>query len=207
MSALPHVVWDMGGILYVYVTEMLVDVGRHRGWPLDRIPLGPTGAIPDPDYHRMLAGEFGEPEYLDIIRSRLAAEGIDFDPPRDLDWKGMTRPEVWEAVRRINEAGHRQALLTNDATRWLGPNWWETWEPARWFDVMVDVMTLGKRKPHPETYLTVTEAMGVAPDECLFVDDLPVNCRGAEALYMSSHLFDIRDPAGSVQSLLSRIGI
>ena len=37
---LPHVVWDMGGILYRYFTEVMRDRGTERGWPIDNIPLG-----------------------------------------------------------------------------------------------------------------------------------------------------------------------
>lgn len=205
MSALPHVIWDMGGIMYRYFTELLLEVGAQRGWPLERIPLGPTGWLPDPDYQRMLSGEVDEPAYLAVIRSRLTAEGIDFEPTGDLDWTGQTRPETWEAIRRIHDSGHRQALLTNDATAWLGSRWWETWEPAGWFEAMVDVVTLGVRKPAPEPYLAAADALGVPPAECLFVDDMPVNCRGAEEVGMASHRFDVTDPQGSISRLLRRL--
>lgn len=205
VSELPHVVWDMGGILYRYFTELMVDVAEERGWPLDRIPLGPTGRLPDPDYQRMLDGDLDEPDYLVVIRGRLVAEGIDFDPPTELDWLGQTRPETWSAIQRISEKGHRQALLTNDASKWLGDDWWETWKGAEWFDAIVDVVSVGRRKPAPEPYLATADALGVPPAECLFVDDLLVNCRGAEAVGMRSHLFDITDPQGSVDRLITSL--
>jgi putative hydrolase of the HAD superfamily len=197
----------MGGILYRYFTELMVEVGRARRWPLDRVPLGPTGPIDDPDYARLLAGEFDEPEYLRRITAKLAAEGIDFDAPRDLSWEGHQRDVAWKAVRRIHDAGHLQAILTNDASKWLGPNWWETWEPAPWFDAMVDVSTVGVRKPAPEPYLAAVDALRVPAAECLFIDDIPVNCRGAEAVGMSSHLFDVTEPDVSIDRLLHRIGV
>ncbi len=204
---LPHVVWDMGGILYAYFTELLVDVGRRRGWPLDRIPLGPTGPIHDPDYDRLLAGEFDEPEYLVMIVAKLAREGIGFDPPSELDWTGYERTSTWKAIERIHDAGHRQAILTNDASKWLGPNWWETWEPAAWFDAMVDVSMIGVRKPNPEPYLAAADRLGVVPSDCLFIDDMPVNTRGAEAVGMTTFLFDVTDPDGSIDALLDRLGV
>lgn len=201
MSALPHVVWDMGGILYPYFTEMMLDLGRERGWPLDRLPLGPTGLVDDPDYHRLLEGELDEPDYLLIIRERLRAESIDFDPPRDLAGSWISRESAWNVIRRIGEMGHRQAILTNDATRWLGEGWWEKpgWEE---FDVVVDVVQVGSRKPSPEPYLAVADALGVPPSECLFIDDLPVNCRGAEAVGMRGHLFVVNDAQDSLHRLL-----
>jgi putative hydrolase of the HAD superfamily len=206
MSQLPHVIWDMGGIFYRYFTELMVDVAEERGWPLDRIPLGPTGQLPDPDYQRMLDGDLDEPDYLVVIRARLEAEGIDFDPPTELVWLGEARAETWSAIEEIGRRGHRQALLTNDASRWLGENWWETWEQREWFDAIVDVVTVGPRKPSPEPYLAIADALGVPPEECLFVDDLPVNCRGAEAVGMRSHLFDITNPESSLNRLLDVLG-
>lgn len=152
MSRLPHVVWDMGGILYHYFAELMVDLGRRRGWPLDRVPLGPTGDLSDPDYRRLVAGELIEPEYVRLVVDRLRAVGIDFDPSTDLDWEGWSRPEVFELIEDIASSGHRQAVLTNDASRWLGEGWWETWEHAAAFDAMVDVETIGVRKPAAAPY-------------------------------------------------------
>ncbi len=153
----------------------------------------------------MLDGDLDEPDYLVVIRGRLVAEGIDFDPPTELDWLGQTRPETWSAIERISEKGHRQALLTNDASKWLGDDWWETWPERKWFEAIVDVMTVGHRKPAPEPYLAVADALGVPPAECLFVDDLLVNCRGAEVVGMRSHLFDIADPQGSIDRLMESL--
>lgn len=201
------VVWDMGGIMYRYFTELMLGLGRERGWPIERLALGPTGSVPDSDYDTMLDGGIDEPEYLRRVVERLRVEGISFDPPRDLDWSGHTRPETWDAIRRIHHARFRQGLLTNDATKWLGERWWETWEPAGWFEAMVDVVTLGARKPEPEPYLAIADELGIPPSDCLFVDDMHVNCRGAEGVGMESHWFDITRPGESLSGLLSRLGI
>lgn len=205
MSELPHVIWDMGGILYPYFTERMLDIGFERGWPIDRVPLGPTGPIFDADYQRMLEGDLNEPEYLAVVKDRLLREGIEFDPPADLAGGWEFRPESWETIDTINRLGHRQALLTNDATTWLGEAWWGRWDRADSFDAIVDVVEVGARKPAPEPYLAAATALGAPPGECLFVDDLPVNCRGAEAVGMSSHLFDITDPYGSSVLLIAAL--
>lgn len=201
---MPHVVWDMGGILFPFFTEMMIEVGRERGWPLERLPLGPTGLVDDPDYGRLLRGDLDEPDYLPIIGEHLLGEGIDFDPPSDLADRWNPRQETWDVISKLSGLGHRQAILTNDATRWLGERWWET-EGWGDFDAVVDVVRVGVRKPDPEPYVAVAEALGVPPGECLFVDDLPVNCRGAEAVGMQSHVFDITDPQGSLDRLLARL--
>ncbi len=204
---LPHVVWDMGGIMYRYFTEVIGDAGRERGWPVGGIPLGPASDVPDPDYDRMREGLIDEPEYARIVAHRLRDAGIDGDPLHAIAWTDQARPETWAAIRRIHDAGFRQAVLTNDASAWLGERWWETWEPARWFDAMIDVAAIGVRKPAPEPYLAAADALGADPTECLFIDDMPVNCRGAEAVGMASLLFDVRDPAASVRELDDVLGL
>jgi HAD superfamily hydrolase (TIGR01509 family) len=47
----------------------------------------------------------------------------------------------------------------------------------------------GVRKPDPEAYLGAARLLGVAPAECLFIDDRAVNCKSAEAVGMPSVLF------------------
>jgi HAD superfamily hydrolase (TIGR01509 family) len=45
------------------------------------------------------------------------------------------------------------------------------------------------RKPSKEAYLGATAALGVAPADCLFVDDRRENVAAAEAVGMKGHLF------------------
>lgn len=199
------VVWDMGGIMYRYFTEILAEQAEADGWPT--VPLGPTGRLPDPDYAAMDAGKLEEKEYLDIVRQRLAASGIDVDPVNEIAWPEQARQHTWSLIRALHESGHPQALLTNDGSKWLGDRWWETWEPAGWFDALVDVVTVGVRKPAPAPYLAAAERLDLAPSSCVFVDDMRVNCDGAEAIGMSSHLFDIREPTRSIDVLAERLNV
>lgn len=207
MTGIEVVVWDMGGIFRRYFTEVLLDVGRERGWPVGRIALGPTGEVADPDYAAMDAGELPEREYLARVLQRLADEDIDYDPRYDPDWEHEDRPEVWALIRDITASPLRQAILTNDATAWLGERWWETWPHAALFDAVVDVETIGVRKPAPEAFRHVLGVLGAEAPTAVFVDDMHVNCHGAEEVGMLSHWFDIRDPQGAVASLRARIGL
>jgi HAD superfamily hydrolase (TIGR01509 family) len=201
------VIWDMGGIFRRYFTEPMVEIGRARGWPLERIPLGPTGLVADPDYWAMAEGEIEESEYLHRILERLDAEGISFDPRRDVDWRAHERPATWETIARLHQAGIPQVILTNDASRWMGERWWETWEPAHFFKAVVDVATLDQRKPEPGPYLEAILRAGVPAAACVFVDDMPVNCRGAEAVGMRSVWFDITRPEAAIAALLEMAGL
>ena len=199
------IIWDMGGILYRFFAELMVDEGRKRGWPLERLPLGPTGPGPDPDYAAMDRGEISEPEYVVRVTDALARAGITFSPYTDLDFSEGDRPETWAVVEKLHKAGWRQGLLTNDATAWLGERWWETWPYRHLFEAVIDVKTAGVRKPAPEPYLACIEAMQCEPQRCLFIDDMHANCRGAEAVGMQSFWFDITDPQSSLDALVQHL--
>lgn len=203
----PAVIWDMGGIIYRYFTEVLLDMAVAEGWDLAGVPLGPTGPVPDPDYEAMNQGRIDEPTYLAIVEERLRKAGVEIDVANAIDWTAQTRPWTWELVAAIDRAGHAQALLTNDATKWLGARWWETWDGREWFAAVVDVATIGVRKPAPEPYLASAEALALAPSSCLFVDDMVVNCAGAEAVGMQSHHVDIRTPEAALERLAERLGL
>ncbi len=208
MKAAPHaVVWDMGGVFNVYFTQVLADIGRAEGWPMDRLALGPTGCIPDPDYVDMTEGRLDEPDYLARLVAGLRREGIPIDPRADIDWSRHERLETWRFIERAHDAGVTQAILTNDASRWKGERWWESWEPSQLFAAIVDVAMLGERKPAPGAYHAVCRAIDRSPETCIFVDDMPVNCRGAEAIGMQSQLFDIIDPERSLAELAERMGL
>jgi putative hydrolase of the HAD superfamily len=56
------------------------------------------------------------------------------------------------------------------------------------FDGVVISGDVGMHKPHPEIFLLGAERAGVAPESCVFVDDLRENCSGAEAVGMTAVL-------------------
>lgn len=57
------------------------------------------------------------------------------------------------------------------------------------FDAVVLSSEEGVTKPHPMIYEHAAEKLGVAPGECLMIDDVQRNCDGAEAVGMRAMLF------------------
>jgi HAD superfamily hydrolase (TIGR01509 family) len=54
------------------------------------------------------------------------------------------------------------------------------------FDGTVISGEVGMRKPLPEIYALGAESIGLAPEECVFVDDLPPNLKPAAQLGMAT---------------------
>ena len=75
------------------------------------------------------------------------------------------------------------------------------------FEQVIDVVTLGVRKPHPRTYTTTADRMGLHVSECLFVDDMAVNLEGAEAVGMPGYFFDHTRVAASCSDLVSYLNL
>jgi putative hydrolase of the HAD superfamily len=100
---------------------------------------------------------------------------------------GGVRPDeaMLEAVRRSRRAGVRTGLISNSWGDGLA------YDPAlleELFDAVVISGDVGLHKPQPEIFHLGAERIGVAPAECVFVDDLRENCVGAEAVGMTAIL-------------------
>ena len=149
----------------------------------------PTG---DHDLHLLETGRLTEAEFFVRLCDRHAAAGHERIDPADargiLFGRPMVASEVMvEAVRRVRAAGHRTALLTNNAREWA-----VTWRPliplAELFDVVLDSSEVGLRKPDPAIYRLTCRQLGLEPAECLFVDDLECNVEAARGLGMEALL-------------------
>ena len=104
-------------------------------------------------------------------------------------------PDVLGLVRRARAAGCPTALVSDARTV---PD-----ELATLFDVLALGPSLGARKPDPEVYRRVAHALGLTPEECLVVDDLRVNVRGArEAGAVVVHHVDPATTVAEVEILL-----
>ena len=109
-------------------------------------------------------------------------------------------------IGALRERGLRTALLTNNVREWE-PLWRAKLpELDDIFEVVVDSAFVGMRKPEPEIYELTLERLGdgVVAEECLFVDDIEVNCEAARALGMRAVRFV--DATQAIAELDSALG-
>ncbi len=91
------------------------------------------------------------------------------------------RPELrmLDVLRAARGHGLKTALLSN--------SWGFDYPREGWgdlFDAIVISGEVGMRKPDPEIYRHAADVLGVEPADCVFVDDLGPNVRGAVAVGM-----------------------
>jgi putative hydrolase of the HAD superfamily len=96
---------------------------------------------------------------------------------------GGVRPDerMLAAVRTVRASGFRTGLISNS----MGGASYDRAIFPELFDGVVISGDVGMHKPQPEIFLLGAERAGVAPDQCVFVDDLRENCDGAEAVGMT----------------------
>ena len=104
-------------------------------------------------------------------------------------------PAMVEAVRAARRAGIRTGLISNS----VGADTYDDALLDELFDATVISGDVGLHKPQPEIYLLAAERIDVAPERCVFVDDLRENCAGAEAVGMTAVLH--RGPERTVPEL------
>jgi putative hydrolase of the HAD superfamily len=86
-----------------------------------------------------------------------------------------------EAVRRARSQGIRTGLVSNS----MGVGRYDRSTFPELFDGVVISGDEGMHKPQPEIFRLGAERIGLAPQQCVFVDDLRENCEGAERVGMT----------------------
>ena len=140
-------------------------------------------------------GQITEAEY----EPRLAAVlGVEPDGLIDRMFGGMQPDEAMlEGVRAARRAGVRTGMLSNS---W-GDERYDREQLAELFDAWVISGEVGLRKPDPAIYTLAAERLEVAPEACVYVDDLPGNLKPAAALGMATVLH-----GGDADATLRRVG-
>jgi epoxide hydrolase-like predicted phosphatase len=146
-----------------------------------------TGEIEPAEFERRFGPRLGVAETEGLIERMFAAVGPDED--------------VIAAVRSARDAGVRTGLISNS---W-GTSIYDPDALEGMFDEIVISGDVGLHKPQPEIYKLAADRLGVAPEECVFVDDLRENVRGAEEVGMTAVFH--RETAATVARLEELFGL
>jgi epoxide hydrolase-like predicted phosphatase len=128
--------------------------------------------------HALERGEMEVPHFEAELAKRLRTHDgrpVEAEGLLSRMFSGFGRePAMAGVVRRARQQGIRTALLSNS---------WGLDYPREGWDQMFDVVVIsgevGMRKPEPAIYRHTATLLGVEPQECVFVDDLRPNVRGA----------------------------
>jgi putative hydrolase of the HAD superfamily len=92
--------------------------------------------------------------------------------------------DVRESLATVKELGFRMGLISNISSYRAG--WLKEFELDRYFEMMALSCELGVTKPERAIYLAAVEGLGVKPEECVLVDDVPPYVQAARNLGLAT---------------------
>jgi putative hydrolase of the HAD superfamily len=197
------VIWDFGGVFTTSPFEAFRRYEAQRGLPNDFIR---TVNSTDPDTNAWARFERSEVDAAgfdalfleEATRLGHAVRGADVLPLL----YGDLRPRVLAALKTCKTAGFKVGCITNNVTTGHGAGMASSAEKAAavaeimaHFEVVIESSKAGVRKPDPRIYLMMCEALNVAPENCVYLDDLGINCKPAAALGMTAIKVSTEDQA------------
>lgn len=165
----------------------VADGGRHPLYELER------GSISEADFFARVEAHLPEPRRLTGFRE-VYFENL------------LPNERTIDHLRELRSRGLRLAMLTNNVREW--ESLWRAKIPdvEELFEVIVDSAFVGTRKPEPEIYEIILDRLGpdITAEDCLFLDDLEVNCEAARSLGMVAVRFEDPDQAArDIEAALS----
>jgi epoxide hydrolase-like predicted phosphatase len=193
------VISDFGGVLTTPLMESFLAYQRESGISIEELGAA-MGRMMETDggRHPLFELEKGHLTEDEFTR-RLGAElGREVSSMRDTYFENLHPNEpMISYLRGLREEGLRLGLLTNNVREWE-PLWRAKLPDVdELFEVIVDSGFVGMRKPDAEIYELTLERMGggLRFEECLFLDDIEINCEAARELGMSAVRFQDNDQA------------
>lgn len=186
------VIFDFGGVITSSPFEAFNRMEAERGLPHNLVRQI-NSANPDGNAWALFErAEIDAAQFDSLFAEEAKALGHEL-PGRDVLalLSGDIRPAMVAALDRLKADGFRIGCITNNVPSGKGPGMAGTEEKAAAiaaimarFDHVVESSKVGIRKPDPAIYQMACDALGVQPSECVYLDDLGINCKPASALGM-----------------------
>lgn len=207
------VIWDFGGVITSSPFDAFARYEAARGLP-DGLIRRINATDPDTNAWAMMErSAIDAAEFDRRFAAEAAAVGHDVRGADVLALlAGDIRPRMVAALDELRERGFTLGCITNNANVGEGPGM--TADPAKAravaaimarFDHVIESSKAGVRKPDPRIYAMMCEALAVAPEACVYLDDLGINCKPAAAMGMAA--IKVTGEAQALRDLGSVLGM
>lgn len=198
------VLWDFGGVILTSPFEAFNRYEQEHSLPVDFI-RSINAADPHTNAWALLErNDIGPTEFNALFAEESEARGHRVPGADVLGLlSGDIRPEMVEALDRVIDHGLATACLTNNVLGGDAPP--EVAAVMSKFDHIVESSKVGVRKPEPRFYEIACDLVGVAPAECVFLDDLGINLKPAAAMGMTT--IKVVGPDQAIQDLEAVLNI
>lgn len=177
------VIFDLGGVVLDSPLHVIGEYEREEGIEQGSINRAVSSGGATSAWARHERGELTRSTFLDVFGAELQQHGLHVrtgELMTRIESSFRVRPRMVGAIERLRAEGYAVAALTNN------------WSPfpedglPRHFDVFVESVTEGVRKPEREIYLRCLQRIGVDAGETVMLDDLGPNLKTALALGMAT---------------------
>jgi putative hydrolase of the HAD superfamily len=209
-NGIKAVISDFGGVLTTPLIQSFMSFQDKTGITTEALSKGmqaATEANGDNPLFEMERGEITEVTFLEKLTDGL--EPILGHRPEMHRFKEIyfealaSNPAMIELMEELKAAGYRMAMLTNNVREWE-PLWRPMLPVDEIFETVVDSGFVGCRKPEAKIYAITLDRIGLPAESCLFVDDVLVNCEGAEKAGMTAvHFQDNEQAIAGVRTALA----
>jgi putative hydrolase of the HAD superfamily len=186
MSMVEAVIWDFGGVISASPFEAFGRYERERGLPPGFLRSVNARNPHDNAWARLERSECSAREFDALFAAESAALGHEVRGTEVLALlDGVIRPEMVDALRLIRDRMKIGCITNNFAVAdENAPRMSDKTAIMQLFHHVIESAKAGVRKPDPRIYLMMTDALGVSPERCIYLDDLGVNLKPARELGM-----------------------
>lgn len=193
-QAIEAVLWDFGGVITSSPFEAFNRMEEAKGLPKDFV-RSINATNPDTNaWAKFERSEISPAEFDKAFADEARAKGGDVTGAEVIAClAGSVRPEMVKALS-IVKANYKTACITNNVKAGEGAGMARSEDVASeiatlmdtYFDHVIESSKVEIRKPDPRIYQMACEAIGVAADKCVYLDDLGINLKPARAMGMQT---------------------
>ncbi len=192
------IIFDFGGVITSSPFEAFNHMEQQRGIPKDSVRRI-NSSNPDGNAWALFERAEIDAVQFDMLFANEAAM-LDIDL-RGSDvlacLAGDMRPAMVRALDLLRDRGFTLGCITNNVPSGSGglkgagmaindEKAAAVSDVMARFDHIIESSKAGIRKPDPRIYQMSCEALSVAPEQCIYLDDLGINCKPAAALGMTA---------------------
>ncbi|NPU12083.1 HAD-IA family hydrolase [Bradyrhizobium sp. 83012] len=185
------VIFDFGGVMTTSPFEAFARFEQERGYPVDIIRNTNAANHLENAWAKFERAEIDLDTFDRLFAEEsLALAGAAVSGREVLPLlAGDLRPDLVEALRRIKSECKTGCITNNLPANAIGSQGGRSFyvaEVMALFDHVIESAKIGLRKPDPRIYRMMTDALGVSPADCVYLDDLGVNLKPARELGMTT---------------------
>jgi putative hydrolase of the HAD superfamily len=206
MPVYEAVIWDFGGVLTSSPFEAFARFERERGLPENFIRQVNAANHLENAWARLERGEIDHEAFDAQFGAECRALGQEVSGQDVLALlSGELRPDMVEALRRIHDS-LKTGCITNNlpAGNRNRTSAFYRADVMACFDHVIESAKIGLRKPDPRIYEMMVQALGVAPERCIYLDDIGMNLKPARAMGMTT--IKVTEPATAIAELERCVG-